>query len=295
MGHLPITLPLDQTLTRFQGQEGDKSTHLSYLQCMSQIYQESGGLAGFYKGLGAQVVLCLKPAIQFTVFDQIKGIYLKQRAASGINTTVLTAFQAFVLGAIARAIATFVVFPYTRCKMILFGNKDDGTAEWVQHGKDVFDEADADCDGNLTYDELVHFIKTHREGKLAKYFAALLAPLPKEQRKERMERFCEDVAKTDGTTWQIKAGEATGEYHISKEEFAGAYAKVMKQMAPFKAKYDSIPAVFAGVLKDQGVGGLYQGLGPDVGRGLLSAALMLMVKEKLAGIVKGAILSLAKK
>jgi len=161
--HLPITMPLDQTLTRFQAliacstplvtteilylsrlhlsspshnwqsQKGESAK--TYLEHMGDIYKEKG-LGGFYKGLTtpkrhidlmrpkraqttcvgmqAQLVLCLKPAIQFTCFDQLKNIYLRRLETQGFKITALTALQAFVLGALARAVATFAVFPYTR-------------------------------------------------------------------------------------------------------------------------------------------------------------------------------------
>ncbi len=58
----------------------------------------------------------MKPAIQNSVFDQIKSILLGKRANKNI---VLSAFSAFVLGALARAIATIFVFPVTRAKVLM--------------------------------------------------------------------------------------------------------------------------------------------------------------------------------
>jgi len=189
-GHLPITMPLDQSLTRFQSQKSGTDNR-SYLQCMSDIYKEKG-LSGFYKGMDAQLVLCLKPAIQFTVFDQLKNFYLRRLEKQGfLKISALTAFQAFLLGALARAVATFCVFPYTRCKMILYSK--DGKA-----GDD-----------------------------------------------------------------KAEGGEK---------------------------KPTTIPGIMTAVLSKQGLPGLYQGLGAELGRGVLSAALMLSVKEKLSGIVKSAVI-----
>ena len=190
-GHLPITMPLDQSLTRFQSQSSGPDTR-SYLQCMRDIYSEKG-LAGFYKGMDAQLVLCLKPAIQFTVFDQLKNFYLKKLQKQGLKASVLTALQAFILGAVARAVATFCVFPYTRSKMILYSG----------------------------------------------------------------------------------GGKAAG----------------VEQAAEGPKRPTTIPGVMMDVLSKQGVTGLYQGLGAELGRGVLSAALMLMVKEKLSTIVKAALMA----
>ena len=51
--------------------------------------------------------------------------------------------------------------------------------------------------------------------------------------------------------------------------------------------------VAAGILKESGPLGFWQGVGPDVSRGVLSAALMLAIKEKLQVVIK-ALLGLQK-
>jgi len=55
---------------------------------------------------------------------QLKRMLLKRRAArgggsggAGAGAGVLTAAEAFLLGAIARGVATVAVFPYTRAKV----------------------------------------------------------------------------------------------------------------------------------------------------------------------------------
>jgi hypothetical protein len=72
------------------------------------------GFSSLYSGWAAYIVLCLKPAITYAVFDRLKEIILKRRNAVG---KTLTALEAFAIGAIARGIATMIVFPYTRAKV----------------------------------------------------------------------------------------------------------------------------------------------------------------------------------
>jgi hypothetical protein len=72
------------------------------------------GFFSLYSGWAAYIVLCLKPAITYAVFDRLKEIILKRRNAVG---KTLTALEAFAIGAIARGIATMIVFPYTRAKV----------------------------------------------------------------------------------------------------------------------------------------------------------------------------------
>lgn len=67
-----------------------------------------------YKGIQAYTVLCLKPALQYTVFEQVKATVVANR-----NVKVLGAAEAFVLGMIARAISTVCMFPYLRAKVVL--------------------------------------------------------------------------------------------------------------------------------------------------------------------------------
>ncbi|EEY56593.1 Mitochondrial Carrier (MC) Family [Phytophthora infestans T30-4] len=106
--HLPITMPMELVGTRMQ--TGSESG--SILQILRSIVKESG-IGGLYKGLGAYFVLCLQPAIQYTVFERLKGVYLRKFKQA---SQALGALEAFVLGAIARSFATLVLFPYIRAK-----------------------------------------------------------------------------------------------------------------------------------------------------------------------------------
>ncbi|POM72035.1 Mitochondrial Carrier (MC) Family [Phytophthora palmivora] len=113
--HLPITMPMELVGTRMQ--TGSESG--SILQILRSIVKESG-VGGLYKGLGAYFVLCLQPAIQYTVFERLKNMYLRKFKQA---SQALGALEAFVLGAIARSIATLVLFPYIRAKVLMQANK----------------------------------------------------------------------------------------------------------------------------------------------------------------------------
>jgi hypothetical protein len=43
------------------------------------------------------------------------------------------------------------------------------------------------------------------------------------------------------------------------------------------------------IYADEGLKGLYQGIGPELSRGVMSAAIMMMVKERIADSVRGAV------
>ncbi|OQR98497.1 Mitochondrial Carrier (MC) Family [Achlya hypogyna] len=112
--HLPLSLPLEVVITRLQTAKSGAQSQ-SFGELLQTMWAENNGqLAGFYKGFSAYFVLCLQPAIQFTAFEQVKKLYLKNKASSS-----LSAIEAFLLGAAARSVATLVVFPYIRAKVIM--------------------------------------------------------------------------------------------------------------------------------------------------------------------------------
>lgn len=129
--HLPITLPLDCWTTQIQtGDNGNKKP----LAILMSMLSEGDGIRGMYKGIQAYYVLCLKPAIQYTVFEQVKRIMLmrKKLLKNGLVSNdknqqeTLTATEAFILGMVARTIATVAVFPYLRAKVMLQSQKTKG-------------------------------------------------------------------------------------------------------------------------------------------------------------------------
>uniref|UniRef100_A0A7S1XZ49 Uncharacterized protein n=2 Tax=Phaeomonas parva TaxID=124430 RepID=A0A7S1XZ49_9STRA len=150
---------------------------------LNEVLAESG-YKGLYRGWEAYLFLCWRPAVQYAIYDQLKALLLKAK-----RRKELTSAEAFLLGAVSRAIATIILFPYARAKVV------------AQAGKNAS------------------------------------ADRPEEER-------------------------------------ASA----------------SMVSVLVQIYRDEGVPGLFQGLGPELVRGVFSAALMLMVKEKLTASVKRALL-----
>jgi solute carrier family 25 (peroxisomal adenine nucleotide transporter), member 17 len=139
-----------------------------------------------YKGIQAYYVLCFKPALQYTVFEQVKAIMLKTR-----KSKTLTAAEAFLLGMVARVVATMATFPFIRAKVVMQAQKKQAQQQQPQDGE-------TPASPNL---------------------------------------------------WSL----------------------------------------LVDVYRSNGISGLYQGLGPELTRGVFSAALMLMIKEKINGAVKTAL------
>ena len=203
--HLPVTLPIDCLTTAIQTDAKNRGA----LALLCSMLAERG-VGGFYKGIEAYTVLCLKPAIQYTVYEQVKGAVLAARAAGGAarrrerggnsggggadggddrpaspsssSSSSLSASEAFFLGMFARVIATMLTYPYLRAKVMLqstYGNNATTTI-----------------------------------------------------------------------------------------------------------KKPTIMQMIGEQVREGGVGGLYQGIGPELTRGVFSAALMMMVKERIGVLVK---------
>lgn len=113
--HLPITLPVDAWTTRIQTSE---EAPLKIL-----LHMLSDRNCKFYKGISAYYLLCFKPALQYTVYEQLKQIVLRHR-----KTKVLSSAEAFVMGMVARTVATVLVFPFLRAKIIMQTSNDDTTS-----------------------------------------------------------------------------------------------------------------------------------------------------------------------
>mmetsp|Transcript_27699 Transcript_27699/g.66725 ORF Transcript_27699/g.66725 Transcript_27699/m.66725 type:complete len:386 (-) Transcript_27699:366-1523(-) len=178
--HLPVTLPIDCVTTAIQTDDKNRGAFV----LLGSILSEKG-IGGFYKGIEAYTVLCLKPAIQYTVYEQVKKIVIASRRINAQGGRVVSeslhAAEAFFLGMFARIVATMLTYPYLRAKVMLQST----------------------------------------------YKNAVVKP--------------------------------------------------------------SIPGMIAEQFSEGGVWGLYQGIGPELTRGVFSAALMMMVKERIGVIVRAMI------
>ena len=112
--HLPITMPIDCLSTAIQTTQKQNA-----VQLMLTILKEGN----MYRGIQAYYVLCFKPALQYTVFEQVKAAVLKSR-----KNKTLTAAESFLLGMVARTVATVAVFPFVRAKVVMQSRKASGMA-----------------------------------------------------------------------------------------------------------------------------------------------------------------------
>ncbi|KAB2630163.1 peroxisomal adenine nucleotide carrier 1 [Pyrus ussuriensis x Pyrus communis] len=117
-----LTQPLDTASSRMQTSAFGKSKGLWKTLT-------DGSWIDAFDGLGISLLLTANPAIQYTVFDQLKLRLLKGKDKSGKGSLpeALSAFTAFVLGAVSKTVATVLTYPAIRCKvMIQAADEDDG-------------------------------------------------------------------------------------------------------------------------------------------------------------------------
>lgn len=219
--HLPVTLPIDALTTAIQTSGGLKKETMD--AATVNIYQQKTDTVlalwmtlwkekSFYKGIQAYWILCFKPALQYTIFEQLKAWILRLREIRGAkerrqgSAPQLSAGEAFLLGMVSRTIATLAVFPFVRAKVQM---------------------------QSLT-------------------------------RSQAHQRSNGAASSTDASSQSTPSPTVSG----------------VKSSAP------SIWGLLAENYTNGGLKALYQGLGPELTRGVLSAALMMMVKERINGRVK---------
>ena len=209
--HLPITMPIDCLTTAIQTSKKQNAVAL-----MLNILKDGN----MYNGIQAYYVLCFKPALQYTVYEQVKAMILQSR-----NTNTLSAGEAFVLGMIARTVATVAVFPFVRAKVVMQSRKkkQEPVVSQPQDGsmiEELTGVQDSDDDD--------------------------VQPQESQQRQQQGGQNQQQSSSNELTVWNLLSDIYTAD----------------------------------------GISGLYQGIGPELTRGIFSAALMLMIKEKINGTVK---------
>ena len=114
--HLPITMIFEKIMIAQQTAAKDGIT-ISFFPEFQRLLKK-GGWQSFYSGWHAYFILAFKPAIENMLFDLMKRFALRGR-------NVLSGAQAFVLGAIARGVATLIAYPAYRALRISQKNGQD--------------------------------------------------------------------------------------------------------------------------------------------------------------------------
>ncbi|KAG0469280.1 hypothetical protein HPP92_018608 [Vanilla planifolia] len=79
------------------------------IEAVQELYDEAGFL-GFWKGVLPTLIMVSNPSIQFMLYEAMLK-RMKKRNSNAKGAEGLTAFQIFLLGAIAKLGATMVTYP----------------------------------------------------------------------------------------------------------------------------------------------------------------------------------------
>ncbi|KAL2530473.1 Peroxisomal adenine nucleotide carrier 1 [Forsythia ovata] len=121
-----VTQPLDTASSKMQTSDFGKSKGL-WKTLSENTWREA------FDGLGISLLLTANPSIQYTVFDQLKQRLLKEKMSKNrddvSSRAALSAFSAFVLGAVSKCIATCLTYPAIRCKVMIQTAESDEDEE----------------------------------------------------------------------------------------------------------------------------------------------------------------------
>ena len=115
-------LPLTPSTQSFEVEDFDAT--LKALRGESTKTSKTTASPGLYNGLYASLVLTINPAIQYTVFEQLRQRLMRalnvraQRRGALKPVVELSTFDAFILGATSKAAATLVTYPLVRAKVL---------------------------------------------------------------------------------------------------------------------------------------------------------------------------------
>ncbi|ETL39521.1 hypothetical protein F441_09386 [Phytophthora nicotianae CJ01A1] len=146
--NMSMTLPLEMINTRAQIQPSDDESSDSddknktsepqrrtMWGIAKEIYAEDG-LMSFWKGFIPSLVLVSNPSINYTIFDKLKLQlqHSKMAASNAKRVSSLTALEAFILAAIAKAVATIITYPVIRAKVLMQAQKKQIAGQKSSHG-----------------------------------------------------------------------------------------------------------------------------------------------------------------
>ncbi|CEG35322.1 mitochondrial carrier family [Plasmopara halstedii] len=137
--NMSLTLPLEMINTRAQIEfSGDKDEtngprQRTLIGIAREIYAENG-LRTFWKGFIPSLVLVSNPSINYTIFYKLK-LQLQQFKMAANNTkrvSSLTALEALILAAFAKAVATIITYPIIRAKVLIQAQTKPGDGRQQQ-------------------------------------------------------------------------------------------------------------------------------------------------------------------
>jgi len=82
-----------------------KKPYTGLFECIQRIAAEEG-VGALWDGCLASLILVSNPTIQFVTYDTLKNIAVKRKGRQTLSN-----LEYFILGAIAKAVATIITYP----------------------------------------------------------------------------------------------------------------------------------------------------------------------------------------
>ena len=96
---------------------------------MAKEVYDTSGVAGFYGGLSASLIMVANPALQFAFYETLRQKQQRSSSSSSSssnNNSAISALEAFVLGATAKIGATLATYPMLVIKSRLQVGRERG-------------------------------------------------------------------------------------------------------------------------------------------------------------------------
>jgi len=131
LGSVPFAVPIEATVVRLQS--APAGTPLLPI-VKENLLTRKGFMAALATGK-VYIALSLKPGLEFAIFERLKKMILLSKAgpsrSPGMKLGDLTPGAAFMIGALARAVATCIIWPVARGKALLQAKLADSASEAV--------------------------------------------------------------------------------------------------------------------------------------------------------------------
>ena len=116
-----------------------------FIDCFREIIEQEG-MAQLWAGTGASLLLVSNPAIQYYCYESAKMELLKTRLSPPGSVPSLRPLEAFMVGALAKGLATVITYPLQLSQLLMRLQKNDKQKE-LEEGERSFD-GDGDGDGD---------------------------------------------------------------------------------------------------------------------------------------------------
>ncbi|TFK93704.1 adenine nucleotide transporter [Polyporus arcularius HHB13444] len=103
----------------------------SFLGVAREIIAEEG-VTGLWLGLKPGLVLTVNPAITYGMYERVKSLMLIARGETNANAK-LSPWMAFTVGALSKALATVVTYPYIMAKVRIQARSADAEEAEAEH------------------------------------------------------------------------------------------------------------------------------------------------------------------